>query len=151
MGKIDFRVLLTASLAFTGFLRYHQMVRVFKSTRFSRFARKESIAESELLDIVDKLKEKQFDADLGGNVFKMRLARPGEGKSGGYRVMVFFRKGRRTFFVHGFAKSETANISRKELSHLKKQAKTLFAMTETQIEDALKEGVFQEVEVKEDI
>jgi hypothetical protein len=37
------------------------------------------------------------------------------------------------------------NISKKELIQLKKQAKTLFAMTEIQIETALKEGVFQEV------
>ena len=120
-------------------------MRIFKNTWFSRFARKESIVDKDLLDIVNKLKEKQPDADLGGDVFKMRLAQSGEGKSGGYRVMVFFRSGERTFFVHGFAKSETANISRKELAQLKKQAKTLFAMTEVQIEAALKEGVFQEV------
>jgi hypothetical protein len=98
-----------------------------------------------LLDIVTKLEEGRPDVDLGGGVFKMRLARSGEGKSGGYRVMVFFKSGKRTFYMHGFAKSETANISQKVLVKLKKQAKTLFAMTEDQIEAALKEGVFEEV------
>ena len=120
-------------------------MRVFKNTWFYRFARKENIVDKELLDIVNKLEEGQPDADLGGGVFKMRLARSGEGKSSGYRVMVFFKSGKRTFFMHGFTKSETANISQKELVRLKKQAKTLFAMTEAHIEAALKEGVFQEI------
>ena len=120
-------------------------MRIFKSTWFSRFARKENIVNKELLDMINKLEAGQSDADLGGDVFKMRLARSGEGKSGGYRVMVFFKIGKRTFFIHGFTKSETANISQKELAQLKKQAKTLFAMTEAQIEAALKEGVFQEI------
>jgi len=120
-------------------------VRVFKYARFSRFARKEGINDDELLDIVEQLEAGQFDADLGGGVFKMRIARPGEGKSGGYRVIVFFKSGERTFYVYGFEKSNTANISKKELARAKKQAKTLFAMTDTQIQTALNERVFEEV------
>ena len=120
-------------------------MRVFKNSWFSRYARRENIFDGDLLDIVSNLEEGQVDADLGGGVFKMRLARAGEGKSSGFRVMVFFNSGKRTFFVHGFAKSETANISQKELVQLKKQAKTLFAMTKDQIETALKEGVLHEV------
>jgi hypothetical protein len=53
---------------------------------------------------------------LGGEVYKARAARrPGEGKSGGYRVVVFFRSEERTFFVYGFAKSGKANIDQGEL------------------------------------
>ena len=132
-------------LAFFTFLFYIFLVRVFKNTWFSRFARKESIVDRELLDIVNNLEEGQSDADLGGDVFKVRLARSGKGKSSGYRVIVFFKSGERTFFVHGYAKSETANISQKERTKLKKQAKTLFSMTVEQIESALKEGVFLEI------
>ena len=120
-------------------------MRIFKYKRFFRFARKEHIDDDELRDIAVKLEKGQFDADLGGGVFKMRLARSGEGKAGGYRVMVFFKSGERTFYVHGFAKSETANISKKELVKLKKQAKTMFAMTDVQIRAALKEGVLEEI------
>jgi hypothetical protein len=120
-------------------------VRIFKYLRFSRFARKEDISDNELFNIVDQLETGQPDADLGGGVFKMRIARPGEGKSGGYRVIVFFKSGERIFYVHGFAKSDTANISKKELVRAKRQAKTLFAMTDTQIQAALKERVFEEI------
>jgi hypothetical protein len=120
-------------------------VRVFKYPRFSRFTRREGINDDELLNIVEQLEEGKPDADLGGGVFKMRIARSGEGKSGGYRIILFFKSGERTFYVHGFAKSDTANISKKELARAKKQAKTLFAMTDTQIQTALKEGVFEEI------
>jgi hypothetical protein len=80
-------------------------VRVFKNTWFTRFSRKEGITNAELWDIVNQLEAGQADADLGGGVYKQRIARPGEGKSGGYRVIVFFRSSERTFFTGGFAKS----------------------------------------------
>jgi len=113
--------------------------------RFSRFARKENINDAELLNIADQIEAGQFDADLGGGVFKIRIARTGEGKSGGYRVIVFFKSGERTFFVHGFAKSDMANISKKELSIAKRQAKILFSMNDEQIQNTLNERVFEEI------
>jgi hypothetical protein len=64
-------------------LRYYLKVRIFKNAWFLRFARKEGIGDDELRDIVDELEAGQVDADLGGDVYKQRLARPGEGKSGG--------------------------------------------------------------------
>ena len=65
--------------------------RVFKYTRFSRFASKEGITDHELLEAVGQLEAEQADANLGGDVYKVRIARPGEGKSGGHRVIVYFR------------------------------------------------------------
>jgi len=68
-------------------------VRVFKNTRFTCFADKEDITDKDLRETVDLLEAGQFDADLGGDVYKMRMARGGEGKSGGYRAIVVFRRG----------------------------------------------------------
>ena len=42
-----------------------------------------------------------FDADLGGGLFKKRIARPGQGKSGGYRTLGATNKGDRWVFVYG--------------------------------------------------
>jgi hypothetical protein len=82
---------------------------------FARFAAKEGITDGELKAIVnDVLETGQPAANLGGGVYKVRLARPGKGKSGGYRVIVFFKSGERTFYVYGFAKSVRANISEKD-------------------------------------
>jgi hypothetical protein len=116
-------------------------VRIFKNKWFTRFARKEAIGNDELRVLVNQFEEGQFDADLGGGVYKQRVARPGEGKSGGYRVIAFFRSGERTFFIGGFAKSDIANISQKALAEAKKQARTLFAMSEDQIKTALDAGI----------
>jgi hypothetical protein len=66
-------------------------VRVFKNKWFNRFANKEGITDAELRETVDQLEAEQADADLGGDVYKVRVARSGEGKSGGYRVIVFLR------------------------------------------------------------
>ena len=52
----------------------------------------------------------QADADLGGGVYKVRVARSGEGKAVGYRVIVFFKSEERTFFVYGFAKSDRGSL-----------------------------------------
>ncbi|MCL2381249.1 MAG: type II toxin-antitoxin system RelE/ParE family toxin [Treponema sp.] len=120
-------------------------MRIFKITWFARFAGKEGITDGELREAVNQLESGQADANLGGNVYKVRVARPGEGKSGGYRVIVVFRSGERTFYMYGFAKSERENISPKELRKLKKQAKSMLAMTSAQIADALKEGVLNEL------
>jgi hypothetical protein len=121
-------------------------VRVFKNTWFTRFAAKEGITDGELLEIVDRLETGQADTDLGGGVYKVRVARSGAGKSGGYRVMVFFRSGERTFYVYGFAKSARANVSEKELLKLKQRAKTLLSKTDEQIKAALKAGILKEIE-----
>ena len=68
------------------------VVRIFKNTWFTRYAGKEGISDNELAEAVKQLEAGQADANLGGNVYKLRVARSGEGKSSGYRVIVLFRK-----------------------------------------------------------
>jgi len=120
-------------------------MRIFKNTWFTRFADKEGIMDAELRKTVNQLESRPADADLGGGVYKVRVARPGEGKSGGYRVIVFFKGGVRTFFVYGFAKSNRANIDRGELQIFKDGAKDQLAMTDEQIEAWLRNGSLIEI------
>jgi len=124
--------------------------RVFKYTRFSRFASKEGITDHELLEAVDQLEAEQADANLGGDVYKVRIARPGEGKSGGHRVIVYFRNEFRTFFSYGFSKNDRGNISEKELKRFKRDAKNQFLLTDEQIEVRLRNGTFIEIIEEED-
>jgi hypothetical protein len=51
-----------------------------------------------------------YDAELGGGLFKKRIARPGQGKRGGYRTLIASNKGDKWFFVFGFPKNERSNI-----------------------------------------
>jgi len=120
-------------------------VRVFKNTWFTRFARKEGISDEELREVVKELEAGQPDVDYGGDVYKMRIARPGEGKSGGYRVVVIFRSEERTFFVYGFAKSDKDNIDRKEKSDYKELAKKYMHLSDEMIDRAVKSGKFIEI------
>jgi len=120
-------------------------VRIFKNTWFTRFANKEGITDTELKETVGRLETGQADADLGGGVYKMRVARAGEGKSGGFRIIVFFRSEERTFFVYGFTKSDKGNINRNELRIFKNRSKDAFSMTEAQVNSQLRDGNLIEV------
>ena len=60
-----------------------------------------------------------MDADLGGWIIKQRMARTGQGRSGGYRLLIAYRSGKRAVFLYGFAKSERDNIEADELETLK--------------------------------
>ena len=88
---------------------------------------------------------KNPDADLGGGVFKVRIARQGEGKSGGFRVIVFYKIEERTYFRYGFSKAAQDNISKNELKIMKRQAKMFFAQSDEQINMQLKNGTLLEI------
>ena len=121
-------------------------MRIFKNLWFSRFASKEGIQDGELKEIVNNVLETgQAEADLGGGVYKVRMARQGEGKSGGYRIIVFFKSGERTIYHYGFAKSTQGNINKKELKSMKKSAKDYFAYSEEQIKELLTNGILLEI------
>lgn len=124
-------------------------MKIFKTPWFTRFADKEQIANESLQSAVNQLEAGQFDADLGGGVYKQRLARPGGGKSGGYRVLICFRQGTRSFFMYGYPKSRRDNITSSEKNDLKKLAKILFAMTDEELDEKVKAGAFQEVKSEE--
>ena len=72
-----------------------------------------------------------FEADLGSDLLKKRIARPGQGKSGGYRTLVATNRGSRWIFVYGFAKNARSNIDPDEEASLKKLAATLLKLTST--------------------
>jgi len=120
-------------------------VRIFKSRWFQRVARKEGIGDAALHEAVARAEKGQIDAELGGEVIKQRIARPGRGKSKGYRTILFFRRGVRAFFVYGFAKSQRANINNDEQEQFKEAAKHVLALTEKQLTEVLKRGDFVEV------
>jgi hypothetical protein len=125
--------------------------RIFKTKWFERFARKEKVRDTALIDAVSRAEKGQVDADLGGGVIKQRIARPGQGKSGGYRTIIFFRRRARAVFAYGFAKSDRANIDADEEKQFKEAARHVLHLTENQIDELLKNGDFVEVKYEEDI
>jgi hypothetical protein len=120
-------------------------MRIFKVKPFARDSAKAGITDTDLTNAAEEVSRGEYEADLGGEVFKKRIARSGAGKSGGYRVILFFRPGERLFFRFAYAKSELDNISDKELRRLKRTAKTVLSLTDKEIEEALKDGAFNEI------
>ena len=118
---------------------------------FERFARKQRITDAALIDAVRRAERGQIDADLGGGVIKQRVARAGQGKSGGYRTIILYRQEQRAFFVFGFAKSEQANIDDDEEAQFKKMAKELLSLSGAQMAVLVENGRFSEVEDGEEI
>ena len=76
---------------------------VYQTKEFAKFARKPDLGNAELLEAAKAVASGLSDADLGGGVFKQRIAREGGGKSGGFRTIILFKVGGHSFFVHGFA------------------------------------------------
>ncbi|MHC6203933.1 type II toxin-antitoxin system RelE/ParE family toxin [Breznakiellaceae bacterium SP9] len=79
------------------------------------------------------------------DVIRIRLARAGEGKSGGYRLILFFRQEERTFFEYAYPKSKRDNISDKELKRFKILAKTHLALTNKEIEKRIENETLSEI------
>ena len=118
---------------------------VLLTKAFARFARKAGLTDENLASAAADVTAGKFNADLGGHVYKQRVARAGEGKSGGFRTIVLFKVGGHCFFAHGFAKNEKANVSAKELKALKQLADVLLGLSETEIAKAITAGEFVEV------
>ena len=124
-------------------------MRVFKNSRFHKFARKEKISDAMLCEAVERAERGQIDADLGAGLIKQRVARPGAGKSGGFRTLVFFRAETRAVFAFGFAKSDMANLDDAEEAYLKKAAKLVLGFADAQMDAEVAAGRMFEVNCDE--
>ena len=92
-------------------------MQVYAIKGFERFRRKERIRNKALAEAIDRAVAGLIDADLGGGLIKQRIARPGQGKRGGYRTIIAYRAGQRAVFLFGFAKNARDNIAADDLAH----------------------------------
>ena len=120
-------------------------MRVFKTRSFARFARGETINDTALVKAIRQAETGLIDADLGGGLIKQRVARPGQGKSGGFRTLIAYRAGSRAVFLFGFAKKERENIAPNQLADLKAIAADILARSEDDLTDGVEQGRLYEV------
>lgn len=93
-------------------------MRVYRMRTFRRFQRKEGIEDDALREAIRRAGRGVVDADLGGGLIKQRVARKGQGRSGGFRTIIAYRTGMRAVFLYGFAKSRKDNLEEDELTAL---------------------------------
>jgi hypothetical protein len=124
-------------------------MRVFVVKAFARFQRRERITDAVLCAALDNAWKGLIDADLGGEVVKQRMPRRGQGKSGGYRLLIALRQGKRAVFLYGFGKNERSNIRSDQLAELKLYAQRWLGFDDERIKQAIADGDLSEVHCDE--
>ena len=119
---------------------------VYKNKPFARFARRARIPDADLWKAARLANEDAIDADLGGGVIKQRIARAGQGKSGGSRSIILFKKEDRDVFVHGFENKDLANITVKDLVAFRKLADAILGCTDAEMAQRVQGGLYFKVE-----
>ena len=120
-------------------------MRVFKTRAVARFCKSEAITDGQLTDAIARAERGLVDADLGGGLIKQRVARPGKGKSGGWRTLIAYRKGQRAVFLFGFAKSDRDNIPPDQLAGYKRAASAILNASDEAIAAELQRQGLTEV------
>ena len=119
--------------------------RIFKTKIFARWLKSSELTDRDLVGAVMEISKGLYDADLGCNLFKKRIAIGNRGKSHGVRTIVATKLSSHWFFIFGFEKNERANINNVELAFLQKTAKALLESTTSKIEKLLNDKVLIEV------
>lgn len=120
-------------------------MRVFKTKWFSRFARREGIADGRLLETIREIEKGLVDADYGGGLIKKRMARDGGGKSGGYRTIIAYRSETRSVFMYCFAKSDKDNLDKHEVVAYRDAAAFYLRFSEAEIAVAVEKRELEEI------
>ena len=99
-------------------------MRAFKNKWFTRWARREDVSDLVLRRTAEEVVAGGVEADLGGYLFKKRLARDARGKRAGYRIIIGYKRpnSERIIFRYAFAKNAKASISDKEREALSLRA-----------------------------
>ena len=120
-------------------------MQAFKTKGFARFARQEEISDRSLSEAIERAERGIIDADLGGGLIKQRVARPGQGKSGGYRTILAYRAQHRAVFLYGFAKNELENIGQDDLESFRDVAELFLSANAARIQKEIELGNLQEI------
>ena len=114
--------------------------------QFSKWVSSQNIVENGLSEAISEIQIGQFEANLGGHLYKKRIRFEGQGKSSSGRTIICYKVGDRAIFIHGFAKNEKSNLSKKELIAFKEFSKILLGFSEKEIGIAIENGDLIEVE-----
>ena len=122
-------------------------MRIFKAKGFK--PGKDGPSDADLRATIGEIEAGLVDAELGGELVKKRIARPGQGKRRGFRTIVAVRIGEKAFFLYCFAKKQRDNITGPELAALRRLATELMGYSEAELDKALASGALVEIDEQE--
>jgi len=116
---------------------------------FKKWAKKSKLKDKDLLETIENLKDGLSTADLGSNLFKVRVKRENSGKSSGFRTIVVYKENERAIFLYGFGKNEKENITKTELFYFKKLGNDFLALSPNEIIQLIENMSLFKIEVEE--
>ena len=116
-----------------------------KTKWFNKWARKQKISDAKLITAIEDMQNNLSSVNLGGGLFKVRVASENSGKSSAYRTIVVYREDERAVMIYGFMKKEQDNLSSDELKSFKTLAKDILRLNEESLTRAIEKNVFVEI------
>lgn len=108
-------------------------MKIFKYRTFEKWAKKQGVSDDDLKKAIIEIENGLINANLGGNVYKKRLGKSGQGKRGAFRTILLIKLGDKVIFAHGFSKGEQGNITKNELEGFKIMAEAFLNLSNAQI------------------
>ena len=103
-------------------------MRIFLPRDFAKRAAKLNVTDSDLIGAISRAERDLIDAHLGPALIKQRIPRQGQGRSGGFRSIIAYRRGAVAIFLHLFAKNTKANLTKAETEVFRDLAVTLTSL-----------------------
>jgi len=113
-----------------------------KTKWVSKWAKKHKVDDEKLILAIEDLEDNLSSSNLGGGLFKVRVASTNSGKSGGFRTLIVYREDDKAVVVYGFAKKEQENLSKSELLAFKSLSKDILSQSDSDLKMAIEQGVF---------
>jgi hypothetical protein len=120
-------------------------MKIYKTKMFMKWQKKEKISDEVLCTAINEVKSGLVDANLGSNLFKKRVAKPGTGKRGSYRTIIASKFNNMWFYIFGFSKNEKDNITEREKIVLTEVAAHLLSLSAAEREKLVLENKLYEV------
>lgn len=127
-------------------MSYSFLMKKLSTKWFKKWSKKVNLSNENMLDAVENLKNCLSTAELGGNLFKIRVKASNKGKSASFRTIVIYKKEDRAIFLYGFAKNEKSNINKSELQYFKKLGNDLLSLDFEQLQRSIEQQILFDLE-----
>tara|TARA_E500000318_G_scaffold47748_1_gene44940 strand:- start:523 stop:936 length:414 start_codon:yes stop_codon:yes gene_type:complete len=121
-------------------------LRIFITKTFQRSFERYGVPNDHIVTALTRALNGQIDTNYGGGVVKQRVSRENQGKSRGFRAIILIFGKKRALFAEIFAKKDQSNLSDDQIKGYKKLKKTMANFSNNDLDKAVKDGVFFEIE-----
>lgn len=110
-------------------------MRAYLPKSFQREAKRDGVTDQNCREAIQRAENGLIDADLGGRLIKQRIPRGSQGAARGLRAVIFYKRGELAVFLHLFAKSGKANLTKSELAEYLTLAHSLEKLSDAKLRE----------------